>query len=305
MRAVAGQPGQIQIMYGPAGERRLTEIELEWLTGYENSKPVRIGNAASAQVQLDVFGEVGAVLHHARELAMKPDEIEWDLQVALVSHVEEHWRDADDGIWEVRSAPRHFVHSKIMAWVALDRAIKSAVEFGLPAPLERWQSIRDQIRGDILSNGVNHERGSLKRSYDSNELDASLLLAGSYGFLERSDPLFIGTVNAIKEDLMSGGFLLRYRTDDAGGADGLTGNEGAFLACSFWLVEAQAEVGEIEEAKELFDRLVALSNDVGLLSEEFDTKGGRLVGNFPQAFSHVGLVNATIALERAMAQRDS
>jgi GH15 family glucan-1,4-alpha-glucosidase len=300
MRAVAGQPAQLQIMYGSAGERRLTEIEIEWLAGYEGSKPVRIGNAASAQVQLDVFGEVGSALHHAREIASKPDANEWDLQVALVSHVEDHWREPDEGIWEVRSTPRHFVHSKVMAWVALDRAIKSALQFGLSAPTEKWEKTRDEIRQDILANGVDHERGCLTRSYDSKELDASLLLAGSFGFLERSDPLFIGTVAAIKADLMSDGFLLRYRTDDVGHADGLTGVEGAFLACSFWLVEAQAEIGEIDAAKELFARLVAVSNDVGLLSEEYDTKRGRLVGNFPQAFSHVGLINASIALDRAV-----
>ena len=300
MRAVAGQPAQLQIMYGPDGERRLTEIEIDWLAGYEGSKPVRIGNAASAQVQLDVFGEVGSALHHAREIASKPDDNEWDLQVALVSHVEDHWREPDDGIWEVRSTPRHFVHSKIMAWVALDRAIKSALEFGLSAPTKKWEATRDEIRRDIIANGVDFDRSCLTRSYGSKELDASLLLAGSFGFLDRSDPLFIGTVKAIKEDLMSEGFLLRYRTDDVGNADGLSGGEGAFLACSFWLVEAQAEIGEIEEAKDLFARLVGLSNDVGLLSEEYDTKRGRLVGNFPQAFSHVGLINASIALDRAI-----
>ena len=300
MRAVAGQPGQIQIMYGPAGERRLTEIELDWLAGYEGSKPVRIGNAASSQVQLDVFGEVGSALHYAREVLNSPDSNEWNLQVALVTHVEEKWREPDDGIWEVRSEPKHFVHSKIMAWVALDRAIKSATQFQLSAPVERWSLVREEIRQDILANGVDHERFALTRSYGSRELDASLLLAGSYGFLERDDPLFVGTVSAIKEELMYDGFLLRYKTDDSGGADGLIGSEGAFLACSFWLVEALANVGETAQAKHLFESLIALSNDVGLLSEEYNTKRKRLVGNFPQAFSHVGVVNAAIALDRAL-----
>ncbi|MDA8196181.1 MAG: glycoside hydrolase family 15 protein [Actinomycetota bacterium] len=302
LRAIAGQPSQIQIMYGVAGERRLTEFELEWLDGYGGSKPVRIGNAASSQVQLDVFGEVASALYSAREIKITPDPNEWKIQVALTEHVEDSWRSPDDGIWEVRSKPRHFVHSKIMAWVALDRAIKSATEFDLPAPLERWKASRDDIRSDVLKNGVDRKRGCLTRSYGSSEVDASLLLAGTYGFLDWDDPLFEGTVRAVREDLINDGLLLRYKTDD-GAADGLSGSEGAFLACSFWLVEALAEIGEVEEATELFDRLLSISNEVGLLSEEYDTREGRLVGNFPQAFSHVGVINAALSLDRVGRRR--
>ncbi len=299
LRVVAGDPDQLQIMYGPAGERRLTELELGWLPGYEDSRPVRIGNAASAQVQLDVYGEVMDALHQARGAAMAPDPAAWALQRALVEHVERSWTDPDEGIWEVRSGRRHFTHSKVMAWVAIDRAIQAVERSGLPGPAARWRALRSQMHEEICRRAVDPARGCFVRAYGSAELDASLLLLPLVGFLPPGDERVARTLQAVQDELCEDGFVRRYRTDDSGGADGVTGAEGAFLACSFWLVDNLVLAGRREEAERLFERLAGLRNDVGLLSEEYDPARRRLVGNFPQAFSHVGLVNSAFNLAAA------
>ncbi len=299
LRVVAGDPAQLQIMYGPAGERRLTELELGWLPGYEGSRPVRIGNAASAQVQLDVYGEVMDALHQARLAGMAPDPTAWALQQVLVDHVERHWTEPDEGIWEVRSGRRHFTHSKVMAWVAIDRAIQAVERFGLPGPAGRWRVLRSQMHAEICQRAVDPGRGCFVRAYGSTELDASLLLLPLVGFLPPGDERIVRTLKAVQDELCEDGFVRRYRTDDQGAADGLPGGEGAFLACSFWLVDNLALAGRGEEARRLFERLVDLRNDVGLLSEEYDPSRRRLVGNFPQAFSHVGLVNSAFNLATA------
>jgi GH15 family glucan-1,4-alpha-glucosidase len=296
LRVVAGDPAQLQIMYGPAGERRLTELELGWLPGYEGSRPVRIGNAASAQVQLDVYGEVMDALHQARLAGMVPDPTAWALQQVLAEHVEERWSEPDEGIWEVRSGRRHFTHSKVMAWVAIDRAVQAAERFGLPGPVRRWRVLRKRMHEQIRQRAVDPARGCFVRAYGSTELDASLLLLPLVGFLPPGDPRMLRTLEAIQDDLCEDGFVRRYRTDDQGAADGLAGGEGAFLACSFWLVDNLALAGRREQAEQLFERLLDLRNDVGLLSEEYDPSRKRLVGNFPQAFSHVGLVNSAFNL---------
>jgi GH15 family glucan-1,4-alpha-glucosidase len=296
LRAAAGDPAQLQIMYGLTGERRLTELELDWLPGYEGSRPVRIGNAASQQVQLDVYGEVMDTLHHARRAGMEPDLAAWALQRALAEHVEGHWHEPDEGIWEVRSERRHFTHSKVMAWVAMDRAVAGVEQFGLDGPVERWRSVRDQIHQEVCDRSVDGERGCFVRAYESADVDASLLMIPLVGFLPPDDERVIRTVEVIQEELLTDGYVLRYRTDGADAPDGLEGDEGAFLACSFWLVDNLALVGRHSEAQALFERLVGLCNDVGLLSEEYDVTTGRLVGNFPQAFSHVGLVNSAFNL---------
>jgi GH15 family glucan-1,4-alpha-glucosidase len=283
-------------MYGLTGERRLTELELDWLPGYEGSRPVRIGNAASQQVQLDVYGEVMDTLHHARRAGMEPDLAAWALQRALAEHVEGHWHEPDEGIWEVRSERRHFTHSKVMAWVAMDRAVAGVEQFGLDGPVERWRSVRDQIHQEVCDRSVDGERGCFVRAYESADVDASLLMIPLVGFLPPDDERVIRTVEVIQEELLTDGYVLRYRTDGADAPDGLEGDEGAFLACSFWLVDNLALVGRHSEAQALFERLVGLCNDVGLLSEEYDVTTGRLVGNFPQAFSHVGLVNSAFNL---------
>jgi GH15 family glucan-1,4-alpha-glucosidase len=296
-RAVAGSPDQIQIMYGIAGERRLTEWEVPWLPGYENSKPVRIGNGAHRQLQLDVYGEVMDAFHQARLGGLAASESGWDLQLAMLKRLESVWQEPDESIWEVRGPRQHFTYSKVMAWVAFDRAIKSAEKFNLKGPVERWRELRGQIHGEVCQRGYDPQLGSFVQAYDSNKLDASLLLLAEVGFLPPQDPRMRGTVEAIERHLMVDGFVLRY--DTGGTDDGLPPGEGAFLACSFWLVDAYILLGRYDDARKLFDRLLGLCNDVGLLSEEYDPRSGRLVGNFPQAFSHVALVNSAFNLSAA------
>ena len=296
VRAVAGDPSQVQIMYGLAGERRLTEWEVPWLAGYEGAKPVRIGNAAAEQMQLDMYGEVMDALHHARQGKLAADEAGWTLQQELLKHLETIWANPDQGIWEVRGDPRHFTHSKVMAWVAFDRSIKSVEQFGLQGPVERWRVIRRQIHDEVCREGFNAEIGAFVQSYGSKELDASVLLIPLVGFLPPNDPRVRSTVEAIERHLMVDGFVRRY--DPGAGSDGLPGSEGAFLACSFWLADNLVLLGRRDDARRLFQRLLTLRNDVGLLSEEYDPRAKRLVGNFPQAFSHITLVNTAYNLSR-------
>jgi GH15 family glucan-1,4-alpha-glucosidase len=297
VRAAAGSPEQTQIMYGLAGERRLTEWEVPWLPGYEGSKPVRIGNAAHGQLQLDVYGEVMDALHQGRRGGLAASESGWALQLAMLAHLEKIWREPDQGMWEVRGPARHFTYSKVMAWVAFDRMIKSAEAFGLPGPVEHWKEVREEICDEVCAKGFDRELGSFVQSYGGKELDASLLLLPAVGFLPPHDERIRGTIAAIERRLVVDGFVWRY--DSASTDDGLPPGEGAFLACSFWLVDAYVLLGRMEDAWRLFERLVGLCNDLGLLSEEYDPAAGRLVGNFPQAFSHVALVNTAANLTRA------
>ena len=296
LRALAGSPNQIQIMYGIAGERRLTEWEVSWLAGYEKSQPVRIGNGAFNQLQLDVYGEVMDALHQARVGGIPHVEAGWELQRALLDHLETIWREPDEGIWEVRGPRRHFTHSKVMAWVAFDRAIKGVEEFKLDGPIERWRDIRAEIHAQVCEHGFDPALSSFVRYYGATELDASLLLLPTVGFLPPDDPRIQGTIDAIERRLVVDGLVLRY--DTLRSDDGLPPGEGAFLACSFWLVDAYVLLGRFAQAKALYERLAVLPNDLGLLSEEYDCKLGRFVGNFPQAFSHVALVNATFNVTR-------
>ncbi|MFP5364535.1 MAG: glycoside hydrolase family 15 protein [Thermoleophilia bacterium] len=298
LRAVAGRPSDMQIMYGVAGERRLTEVQLDWLPGYEDSRPVRIGNAASQQFQIDVFGEVMDALLQAREAGLDPDHEAWKVQLALLEHLEQVWVQPDEGIWEMRGPRRHFVHSKVMAWVAFDRAIKTVERTDLDGPVERWQRVRAQIHAEVCERGFDAARGTFTQSYGSHALDAATLLIALEGFLAPDDPRVHGTIDAIQRELVEDGFVLRYRTDEA--ADGLVPGEGTFLACSFWLVDALALTGRHDEALALFERLLALRNDVGLLAEEYDPTARRLIGNFPQAFSHVGLVSSAMLLDDSL-----
>jgi GH15 family glucan-1,4-alpha-glucosidase len=302
LRAVAGDPSKVQIMYGVAGERRLTEYEVPWLPGYEGSSPVRVGNAAVDQFQLDVYGEVLDALHVARTVSstLSGDD-SWDLQTKLMDFLETGWRKTDEGIWEVRGPRRHFVHSKVMAWVAADRAIKGVVECGLPGPVDRWAALREEIRAEVCERGYDTERNTFTQFYGSRELDASLLNIPLVGFLPATDPRVVGTVRAIERELVEDGFVRRYPTAEDGAVDGLPGDEGAFLACTFWLADNYALSGRIDEARELFERLLALRNDVGLLAEEYDPRLRRQTGNFPQAFSHVPLVNSARTLTDALA----
>lgn len=293
-RAMAGAPQQIQIMYGLSGERRLPEITLDWLPGYEDSRPVRIGNGAAHQLQLDVFGEVMAALHLARVGGLQADDAVWSVQCALLDHLEQIWREPDEGIWETRGGRRQFTFSKVMAWVAFDRAIKSAEMFRLPGPLDRWRALRDEIHADVCARAWNPELNAFAQSYGSNELDASVLMLPLVGFLPPTYPRVIGTVEAIERGLMFDGLVLRYHTSAYD--DGLPPGEGAFLACSFWLVDNLALIGRLEDAHRLFNRLLSLSNDLGLLAEEYDPVTQRQVGNFPQAFSHVALVHTALNL---------
>ena len=297
LRAAAGAPSQLQIMYGLAGERRLTECEVPWLPGYEGSQPVRVGNAAHEQLQLDVFGEVMDALHQARRGKLRPREADWGFQRAILEHLEQVWDQPDEGIWEIRGEPRHFTFSKVMAWVAFDRGIKAADTFGLDGPTERWRALHQRLHDEICSRGFDPSIGSFVQSYGSSEVDASLLLLPTVGFLPATDPRFAGTVAAVERQLFADGFLRRYDTRNS--VDGLPRGEGAFIACSFWLADAYALIGRTDDARRLFERLLALRNDVGLFSEEYDTCAGRLVGNFPQAFSHVALVNTAHNLARA------
>ena len=290
LRAAAGSPSQIQIMYGIRGERRLTEWRVPWLPGYENSRPVRIGNAAHNQLQLDIFGEVMDALHQARKGGLGAVETGWDLQQEFLLHLEKIWREPDEGIWEVRSGPEHFTYSKAMAWLAFDRAVKSAEIYNLPGPIDRWREVRAKIHRDVCEKGFDAERGSFMRAYGSPHLDASLLLLPAIGFLPPEDVRVRGTVEAIERDLVVDGLVLRYNTAVA--ADGLPAGEGVFLACSFWLADAYLMLGRQDDARRLFERLLTLRNDLGLLSEQYEPRSRRLVGNFPQAFSHLALVNS-------------
>jgi GH15 family glucan-1,4-alpha-glucosidase len=289
LRAVAGRPDQLQVVYGVRGERRLTEWLVPWLDGYEQSQPVRIGNAAHNQFQLDIFGEVMDALHQARQGGLGLDEAGWAVQRELLAHVEKIWREPDEGIWEVRSNREQFTYSKAMAWVAFDRAIKSAEQWSLAAPLDRWREIRRAIHDDVCARGFDRELNSFVRAYGTQELDASLLLLPAIGFLPGDDPRIRGTVEAVERRLMRDGLVYRYHQAESD--DGLQGDEGVFLACSFWLADAYLMCGRREEAVALFERLLKLCNDVGLLSEEYDARSRRFVGNFPQAFSHLALVN--------------
>ncbi|HEY4188027.1 MAG TPA: glycoside hydrolase family 15 protein [Polyangia bacterium] len=296
LRAAAGDPASVQIMYGVAGERRLTEYEASWLSGFEGSRPVRIGNAAHEQLQLDVYGEVLDALFQARRLGVAPDRWSWSLEKGLLECLEKRWRAPDKGIWEVRGPERHFTHSKVMAWVAFDRAIKSIETLGLDGPLGRWMTVRADIHEDVCARGYDPARRSFTQSYGAPELDASLLLISLVGFLPASDPRIVGTVRAIEQELLVGGLVRRYRTDSTARVDGLAPGEGVFLPCSFWLVDVYIQLDRRPEAVELFDRLLGLANEVGLLSEEYDPQSGRLLGNFPQAFTHLSLVNTAYNL---------
>ncbi|HJT13376.1 MAG TPA: glycoside hydrolase family 15 protein [Dongiaceae bacterium] len=300
LRAAAGSPEQTQIMYGIAGERRLSEWEVPWLPGYESSRPVRIGNAAADQLQLDVYGEVMDALYQGRMGKLERDKTAWGLQIALAQHLEEAWRAPDEGIWETRGGRQHFTFSKVMCWVAFDRAVKTLdKDGGDPALSQRWCAVRDEIHADVCRNGFDAAQNSFVQAYGSHHLDASLLLMPLVGFLPHDDPRMIGTVAAVQRRLLEGGFIQRYDTTETD--DGLPPEEGVFLACSFWLVDNLCLQGRWDEATALFERLLALRNDVGLLAEEYDTVSCRQVGNFPQAFSHVALINSALNLTRAAA----
>ncbi len=305
LRAAAGSPRQIQIMYGLRGERRLTEWEVTWLPGYENSQPVRIGNAAHNQLQLDIFGEVMDALHQARQGGLGANEAGWAMQREFLTHLEKIWPEPDEGIWEVRSGREHFTYSKAMAWLAFDRAIKSAELYNLSGPLDRWRDIREAIHNDVCERGFDNKLGSFVRSYGSKELDASLLLLPAIGFLPPHDPRIIGTIEAIERGLMHDGLVRRYDTGTSD--DGLPTGEGMFLACSFWLADAYLMLGRRDDAVRLFERLLSLRNDLGLLSEQYEPRTRRLVGNFPQAFSHLALVNtaSNLAHDRKPAEQRS
>ncbi|MFE3603190.1 glycoside hydrolase family 15 protein [Streptomyces sp. NPDC059096] len=298
LRAVAGDPENLQIMYGIAGERELGEAELDWLPGYERSGPVRVGNGAAHQLQLDVYGEVTEALHLAHMTGLARNDYASVLQLKLIRYLEKHWDQPDEGIWEVRGPRRHFVHSKVMAWVAVDRTIKLIESGDADGPLERWRELRDDIHHDVCEKGYDKERNTFTQSYGSQELDASLLLIPQMGFLPPDDKRVIGTIEAIQRELSTeDGFVLRYPTsgEDAG-VDGLEGDEGAFLACSFWLADDLAMIGRVDEARKLFEKLLSLRNDLGLLAEEWDSRLQRQVGNFPQAFSHVPLIDTALRL---------
>ncbi|MEP6606144.1 MAG: glycoside hydrolase family 15 protein [Nitrosospira sp.] len=296
LRAAAGAPDQMQIMYGVGGERRLTEIELPWLPGYENSLPVRIGNGAYDQTQIDVFGELMDALHTARKSELDPNPEAWRFQQAMLSRLEGLWREPDEGIWEVRGGRKHFVHSKVMTWTAFDRAIKAVEQFGLPGPVKRWRSLRDEIHGEVLARGYDSERNTFVQHYGGTALDASLLLMAEVGFLPPEDVRFRGTVEAIERELVEDGLVLRYRAEESG--DGLPGEEGTFLVCSFWLANSYTMIGRSKDAEALFERLLSLRNDLGLLAEEYHPRLRRQLGNFPQAFSHIGLINTAYNLRR-------
>jgi len=301
LRAVAGDPENLQIMYGIAGERGLEETVLDWLPGYEGSTPVRIGNAAVGQLQLDVFGETIEALYLADRAGLPPNEDAAALQLQLISYLEQHWRSPDEGIWEMRGPRRHFVHSKVMVWVAVDRTIKLLESEAAVGPLDRWRALREEIHADVCENGYDPERNTFTQSYGDDALDAALLQIPQVGFLPPDDKRVIGTIEAIQRELLTpDGFVLRYPTaGDQVGVDGLPGDEGAFLACSFWLADDLAMIGRLDEARDLFERLLALRNDLGLLAEEWDPRLQRQVGNVPQAFSHVAQIDAALRLQRA------
>ena len=294
LRAAAGAPSELQIMYSIMGGRRLTEIELDWLPGFCDSRPVRIGNGAYSQLQLDIFGELFDTFHTARRYGIDGNGEAWSLQKVLLQYLEKIWPAPDEGIWEIRGEPQHFVHSKVMAWVAFDRAIKSAEEFKLDGPVEDWRILRDRIHEDVCAKGFSAELGSFTQFYGGRTLDAALLILVHVGFLPPEDPRILGTIDAIERGLLHNGLLRRYSTET--GVDGVPGDEGAFLACSFWLCDAYALCGRLDEAKALFERLLSLTNDLGLLAEEYDPVAKRQLGNFPQAFSHVALINTAYTL---------
>ena len=295
LRAVAGNPDQLQILYGLRGERRIPEFEVPWLRGYADSRPVRIGNAAAEQLQLDVYGEVADVMYQSHRAGLAPDADEWSLASAVVEAVEKHWSEPDRGLWEVRGPARHFVHSKVLAWVALDRAISTIEKFGMEGPIDRWRALRAQIHAEVTTSGYDPKRETFTQSYGSQELDAATLLIPLVGFLPPDDPRVKGTVRAVERELLVDGFVKRY-TQPTLDTDGLPPGEGAFYACGFWLADNYVLQKRRKDAAKLFERLIGTANDVGLLSEEYDLEAKRLVGNFPQAFSHVGLVNSAFNL---------
>jgi GH15 family glucan-1,4-alpha-glucosidase len=293
-RAVAGTPADLQIMYGLHGERHLDEFILDWLPGYENSAPVRVGNGAHKQTQLDVYGELVGAMHAGARYGLDGIEQAWSAQKLRMKSLAGSWQHTDEGIWEIRGTPKHFVHSKIMAWSAVKLLVEMAEEYHLESPLDEWRSLRDEIHADVCAKGYNAERNSFVQSYGSTEVDAALLTMVNIEFLPPDDPRLIGTIEAIERDLLIDGFVMRYR--EASGIDGLPPGEGSFLVCSFWLCDAYAYIGRHDDAKLLFERLLAIRNDVGLLAEEYEPRAKRQLGNFPQAFSHVGLVNSAVAL---------
>ncbi len=299
LRAIAGSPEDLQIMYGVAGERRLTELELPWLRGYEASRPVRVGNDASNQLQLDVYGEVVDALYQGRRQGLEPSDDAWRITGKIFEWLESGWREPDEGIWEVRGPRRHFTHSKVMAWVAFDRAVKTIERFGREGPLDRWKAARKAIRDEVLSQGYNAGRGAFVQFFGSDRLDASCLLIPLVGFLPATDERVVGTVRAIEEELVRGGFVERYRADEENAdVDGLPPGEGAFLPCSFWLAAVLHQQERHAEAVDLYERLLGLRNDLGLIAEEYDPERERLVGNFPQAFTHIGIVETAFTLTR-------
>jgi len=301
LRALAGSPDQVQIMYGVKGERQLVEWEVGWLSGYENSRPVRIGNAAAGQVQLDIYGEMLDSFYHAQASMKRHNERDFRVLALLLDHLEDIWKEPDEGIWETRGSPQQFTYSKMMAWVAFDRAVLLAEQLEYDAPIERWKTIRDAIHQQICENAFNKKKNSFVQAYGSSQLDASLLLMPVVGFLPGTDKRVRGTVKAIERELMPDGLVLRYNTAKV--EDGLPAGEGVFLACSFWMVGCLKAIGRSRDARRLFEKLLKLRNDMGLLSEEYDVKRKRLVGNFPQAFSHIALVNAAFALEDGKTRR--
>jgi GH15 family glucan-1,4-alpha-glucosidase len=303
LRAVAGDPADLQIMYAVDGSRRLPEHTLDHLRGYADSRPVRIGNGAVDQRQSDVLGEVMAALADARHHGLHESTDSWSLQRALVDELARTWEEPDHGLWEIRGPKRKFTHSRVMVWAAFDRAVRAVEEDGLDGPVDEWRSLRDRVREEILEHGFDHDRNTFTQHYETTDVDAALLVIPLIGFLPPDDPRVLGTIRAVEEDLTRDGLLLRYRTQT--GVDGLSGDEHPFLACSFWLAAAYAVSGRVDDAEALLDRLVGLSNDVGLLSEEYDGDHDRMVGNFPQAFSHLGLVLAAVSVTAARSSADA
>ncbi|HEX5451913.1 MAG TPA: glycoside hydrolase family 15 protein, partial [Candidatus Limnocylindrales bacterium] len=299
LRAVAGTPDRLQILYGLAGERRIIEYPLPWLAGYQGASPVRLGNAAVDQFQLDVYGELMDAMDVARRRGLQPDPTAWSLQSRLMHHLESVWQEPDEGIWEVRGPRRNFTHSKVMAWVAFDRAIRAVEQTDLEGPVDRWRKARAELHREVCERGYDADRGSFVQYYGGKALDASLLMVPLVGFLPPHDPRVTGTIDAIQRELAVDGFILRYLPDGSSHVDGLPPGEGAFLPCTFWLADALTLQGRKDEAQAIFERLLAIRNDVGLLSEEYDPADRRMLGNFPQAFSHVGLVNAALNLTMA------
>jgi GH15 family glucan-1,4-alpha-glucosidase len=303
LRAVAGDPADVQILYGIAGERRLDERELEWLPGFDGSRPVRVGNAASTQLQLDVYGELLDAAYHTITHGIEPSEFGWALMRKLLAWLEDGWREKDSGIWEVRGPARHFTHSKVMSWVAFDRAVRLCDEHGHDGPVERWRALRDEIHAQVLANAWSERKQAFAQSYGADELDAAVLLMPLVGFLPATDPRVVSTVDAIRRELTVDGLVLRYRPEESG-VDGLPAGEGVFLACTFWLVMVLELQGLHDEARELFERLLDIRNDVGLLAEEYDPIAGRQLGNFPQAFTHLSLVSAALVLSEGRPLRE-